>query len=212
MAGRMMSIYILGTTGTTPLGALVVGWVTDLVSPRAAVGLGAGSAMLVGVALLARWYGDRRAYRGGRAWPWTPPPDWRRAVTLAIITFNPKRTGRMRFSACFTVRRAAVPPTRFADMTVHGQTEKHQGRATTCTGSATQPVEWRPTPLIPLLPWLAKLPWHRLENYRGLTDVGLPPGDYAGIRVRRATVQQATRPADGRSPAQEISSPKGEST
>jgi hypothetical protein len=44
MAGRMMSLYILGSTGTTLLGALLVGWVTELVSPRAAVGLGAASA------------------------------------------------------------------------------------------------------------------------------------------------------------------------
>jgi hypothetical protein len=42
-----MSLYILESMGTTPLGALLVGWVTDLVSPQAAVGLGAGSAMLV---------------------------------------------------------------------------------------------------------------------------------------------------------------------
>jgi MFS-type transporter involved in bile tolerance (Atg22 family) len=60
MAGRMMSLYILGSMGTTPLGALLVGWVTDVVSPRAAVGLGAGSALLVGLALLTRWYADRR--------------------------------------------------------------------------------------------------------------------------------------------------------
>jgi MFS family permease len=63
MAGRMMSLYILGSMGTTPLGALLVGWVTDLVSPRAAVGLGAGSAMVVGLALLGRWYADRRDQR-----------------------------------------------------------------------------------------------------------------------------------------------------
>jgi MFS family permease len=73
MAGRMMSLYILGSMGTTPLGALLVGWVADLVSPRAAVGLGASSAMLVGLALLARWYGNRRAHRGDRSLAVDPP-------------------------------------------------------------------------------------------------------------------------------------------
>ena len=73
MAGRMMSLYTLGTMGTTPLGALLVGWVTDTASPRAAVGLGAGSAMVVGVALLARWYADRRAQRDDRSLAVDPP-------------------------------------------------------------------------------------------------------------------------------------------
>ena len=54
MAGRMMSLYTLGTMGTTPLGGLVIGWVIDHASPRAAVRLGASSALLVGLALLVR--------------------------------------------------------------------------------------------------------------------------------------------------------------
>jgi MFS family permease len=61
MTGRMMSLYTLGTMGTTPLGGLIVGWVIDAVSPRAAVGLGAGSAMTVGLVLFSRWLVDRRA-------------------------------------------------------------------------------------------------------------------------------------------------------
>ena len=52
MGGRMMSLYTLGTMGTTPLGALIVGAVTDRYSPRAAIGLGAASAVIAGVALL----------------------------------------------------------------------------------------------------------------------------------------------------------------
>ncbi|MCC7372169.1 MAG: MFS transporter [Chloroflexi bacterium] len=57
MVGRMMSLFTLGSMGTTPLGGLLVGFVTDQFSPRAAVGMGAASAMLVGVALVlhARW-------------------------------------------------------------------------------------------------------------------------------------------------------------
>jgi MFS family permease len=61
MAGRMMGLFTLGTMGTTPLGGLLVGWVADAASPRASVGLGAGSALLVGLTLLARWFSGRRA-------------------------------------------------------------------------------------------------------------------------------------------------------
>jgi MFS family permease len=51
MGGRLMSLYMLGTLGTTPLGALIVGAVIDHVSPRAAIGLGAASAVVAGLAL-----------------------------------------------------------------------------------------------------------------------------------------------------------------
>jgi MFS family permease len=61
MAGRMMSLYTLGTMGTTPIGGLIVGWVSDQATTRVAVGLGATSACLVGLLLLARWWWDRRA-------------------------------------------------------------------------------------------------------------------------------------------------------
>jgi hypothetical protein len=37
MTGRMMSLYTLGTTGTAPLGGLLIGWVMDAASSRAAV-------------------------------------------------------------------------------------------------------------------------------------------------------------------------------
>lgn len=54
MVGRMMSLYTLGSMGTTPLGGLIVGFVADHGSPRAAVGLGAASALLVGLAVALR--------------------------------------------------------------------------------------------------------------------------------------------------------------
>ena len=51
MSGRMMSLYTLGSMGTTPLGALIVGAVIDRWSPRAAIGLGASSAIVAGLVL-----------------------------------------------------------------------------------------------------------------------------------------------------------------
>jgi predicted MFS family arabinose efflux permease len=51
MGGRMMSLYTLGSMGTTPLGALIVGAAIDQWSPRAAIGLGASSALLAGLIL-----------------------------------------------------------------------------------------------------------------------------------------------------------------
>jgi hypothetical protein len=51
MRGRMMSLYTLGSMGTTPLGALIVGAAIDRWSPRAAIGLGASTAMLAGLVL-----------------------------------------------------------------------------------------------------------------------------------------------------------------
>jgi len=60
MVGRMMSLYTLGSMGTTPLGALIVGLASDYASPRVAVGLGALSALLVGLMLVVRWHLDRR--------------------------------------------------------------------------------------------------------------------------------------------------------
>jgi MFS family permease len=51
MSGRMMSLYTLGSMGTTPLGALIVGAAIDLWSPRAAIGLGASSAIVAGLVL-----------------------------------------------------------------------------------------------------------------------------------------------------------------
>jgi hypothetical protein len=47
MTRRMMSLYTSGAMGTTPLGGLLIGWVMDAASLRAAVGMG-GSAMAIG--------------------------------------------------------------------------------------------------------------------------------------------------------------------
>lgn len=51
MRGRLMSLYTLGSMGTTLLGALIIGAAVDRWSPRIAIGLGASSAMLAGLVL-----------------------------------------------------------------------------------------------------------------------------------------------------------------
>jgi MFS family permease len=51
MGGRMMSLYTLGSMGTTPLGALIIGAAIDRWSPRVAIGLGASSAIVAGLVL-----------------------------------------------------------------------------------------------------------------------------------------------------------------
>ncbi len=40
MMGRVMSLFSLGTMGTTPVGGLLTGWITDAISPRASLALG----------------------------------------------------------------------------------------------------------------------------------------------------------------------------
>jgi hypothetical protein len=47
----MMSLYTLGSMGTTPLGALIVGAAIDHWSPRISIGLGASSAVVAGLVL-----------------------------------------------------------------------------------------------------------------------------------------------------------------
>jgi MFS family permease len=60
MRGRVMAIYLAIVMGTTPLGAPVVGWVADTLSPRWALGVGAASGF--GAAAIAFQY-LRRARR-----------------------------------------------------------------------------------------------------------------------------------------------------
>lgn len=51
MGGRMMTLFTLGSMGTTLLGALIIGAAIDRWSPRVAIGLGASSALVCGLVL-----------------------------------------------------------------------------------------------------------------------------------------------------------------
>jgi predicted MFS family arabinose efflux permease len=57
MVGRAMTLLTLGWFGTTPLGALVAGWVADTWSARVAMAV-AGAVPLLCAALLARRRGN----------------------------------------------------------------------------------------------------------------------------------------------------------
>ena len=54
MRGRVMAIYMAIFLGCTPLGAPLIGWVADVLSPRWAIGVGAASGFVA--ALVAFTY------------------------------------------------------------------------------------------------------------------------------------------------------------
>jgi len=43
LVGRVLMLFTMGTMATTPIGGLLAGWIIDVVSPRAALGVAAGS-------------------------------------------------------------------------------------------------------------------------------------------------------------------------
>ncbi len=61
MRGRVMSLYSVVFLGSTPIGAPLVGWLADVVSPRAGLALG-GTAALIAAA--AAWVAYARAGQG----------------------------------------------------------------------------------------------------------------------------------------------------
>lgn len=58
--GPIMSLFMLGTIGTTPVGGLITGWLTDAVSPRASLALGGIAPMLCAGWILLRTSGRGR--------------------------------------------------------------------------------------------------------------------------------------------------------
>ncbi|WP_164505409.1 MFS transporter [Actinobaculum sp. 313] len=50
MRGRVMSLYQAVMQGSAPVGALIVGWICEVISPRWGVGIGAIGALIVGIA------------------------------------------------------------------------------------------------------------------------------------------------------------------
>ncbi len=54
MRGRVMALYAIGFLGTAPLGGPLVGWISQAASPRAALSIGAASAIGSCTVLLAQ--------------------------------------------------------------------------------------------------------------------------------------------------------------
>lgn len=63
MRGRVMALYAIGFLGTAPLGAPLVGWISQAASPRVALAVGAASAIVSCAVLLVL----RRSNRSGNA-------------------------------------------------------------------------------------------------------------------------------------------------
>ena len=53
MRGRIMSFYILVFQGTSPLGGLLLGYISDKTSTPIAIGIGAAACMLLAVIMIA---------------------------------------------------------------------------------------------------------------------------------------------------------------
>ncbi len=55
MRGRVMSLYAIAFLGSTPIGAPLMGWISDTSSPRVALVIGAVAAMVASVPLARQW-------------------------------------------------------------------------------------------------------------------------------------------------------------
>ncbi len=59
MRGRVMALYAIGFLGTAPIGAPLVGWISQASSPRVALLIGATATVLASTAILVRHIHDR---------------------------------------------------------------------------------------------------------------------------------------------------------
>jgi MFS family permease len=55
MRGRVMSLYAIAFLGSTPIGAPLMGWISDTSSPRVALAIGAGAALAASIPLARQW-------------------------------------------------------------------------------------------------------------------------------------------------------------
>ena len=55
MRGRVMSLYAIAFLGSTPIGAPLMGWISDTTSPRVALVIGGAAALAASTALVHRW-------------------------------------------------------------------------------------------------------------------------------------------------------------
>jgi MFS family permease len=60
MRGRVMALYAIGFLGTAPIGAPLVGWISQFSSPRIALLVAAGSTIVASAVILARHRNEHR--------------------------------------------------------------------------------------------------------------------------------------------------------
>jgi MFS family permease len=61
LRGRVMALFGVAFLGSTPIGAPIVGWVSEAAGPRVGLGIGAAAALLAGVgALMAYRHEDSK--------------------------------------------------------------------------------------------------------------------------------------------------------
>ncbi|MGO9457169.1 MAG: MFS transporter, partial [Acidimicrobiales bacterium] len=65
MRGRVMALYAIAFLGSTPIGAPLVGWISDTTSPRVALLVGGVATLAASLPLAMRYGGLRREKRGG---------------------------------------------------------------------------------------------------------------------------------------------------
>ena len=63
MRGRVMALYAMGFLGTTPIGAPLVGWISQTSSPRVALLVGAGATLVASTVTMVRHRNAHRARR-----------------------------------------------------------------------------------------------------------------------------------------------------
>ncbi len=66
MRGRVMSLYSIAFIGSAPIGAPLMGWISDTTSPRVALVIGAVGAAAASVPLARRWLVGRRSHPDAR--------------------------------------------------------------------------------------------------------------------------------------------------
>ncbi|HEX3946997.1 MAG TPA: MFS transporter [Acidimicrobiales bacterium] len=87
MRGRVMALYAIAFLGSTPIGAPLVGWISDVSSPRVAVMAG-GVATLAACLPMALRYGHRRGMVGPPLVVEAEVPD---AEPGEVVDFSPRR-------------------------------------------------------------------------------------------------------------------------
>jgi MFS family permease len=86
MRGRVMALYAIGFLGTAPIGAPLVGWISQTASPRVALTVGATAAFVASAVILFRHRREhlRAELAATRAAPRAPVPESEPGTELGV--------------------------------------------------------------------------------------------------------------------------------